>query len=233
MREVDATQVLIVGAGPVGLSLAIELGLRGIAVTMVERRSRTGAQPRAKTTNVAPCNICGAGVWPKPCAPRRRCLTTIRPTWCSRRRFRPHADHHRERLCRQEMPRSAFSGTRAMGAAIYRREGFARTHRQPSLGSNLQPGTSLEAASQSAAGVTATVCDLQNRHAPDHSRAISGRRRRREEPRSRDYRRQDDRRARLCAQLQSDPAHSRTRPDAAGPPRHHVLADQSEKARAC
>ena len=61
------TQVLVVGAGPVGLSLAIELGLRGIApyggcvrrrrrqqavVTIVEQRSRTGAQPRAKTTNV-------------------------------------------------------------------------------------------------------------------------------------------------------------------------------------
>ena len=52
MREVDTTQVLIVGAGPVGLSLAIELGLRRIAVTVVEQRSRTGAQPRAKTTNV-------------------------------------------------------------------------------------------------------------------------------------------------------------------------------------
>src|SRR5262249_12488405 len=50
--ETGRTQVLVVGAGPVGLSLAIELGLRGIAVTLVEQRSRTGAQPRAKTTNV-------------------------------------------------------------------------------------------------------------------------------------------------------------------------------------
>jgi len=46
------TQVLIVGGGPVGLSLAIELGMRGIEVMLVEQRSRTGAQPRAKTTNV-------------------------------------------------------------------------------------------------------------------------------------------------------------------------------------
>jgi 2-polyprenyl-6-methoxyphenol hydroxylase-like FAD-dependent oxidoreductase len=46
------TQVLIVGAGPVGLALALELGLRGIEVTVVEQRSRAGAQPRAKTTNV-------------------------------------------------------------------------------------------------------------------------------------------------------------------------------------
>lgn len=46
------TQVLVVGAGPVGLALALELGLRGVEVTVVEERSRAGAQPRAKTTNV-------------------------------------------------------------------------------------------------------------------------------------------------------------------------------------
>ena len=50
--QANETEVLIVGAGPVGLALAIELGLRDIAVTIVEQRSRTGAQPRAKTTNV-------------------------------------------------------------------------------------------------------------------------------------------------------------------------------------
>ena len=46
------TDVLIVGAGPTGLSLAIELGLRGVAAMVIERHSRTGNQPRAKTTNV-------------------------------------------------------------------------------------------------------------------------------------------------------------------------------------
>ena len=46
------TDVLIVGAGPTGLSLAIELGLRGVRTLLIERHSRTGAQPRAKTTNV-------------------------------------------------------------------------------------------------------------------------------------------------------------------------------------
>ena len=45
-------QVLVVGAGPVGLALAIELGLRGTKVAVVEERPRAGAQPRAKTTNV-------------------------------------------------------------------------------------------------------------------------------------------------------------------------------------
>ena len=47
-----ATQVLIVGAGPVGLGLAIELGQRGIACVLVEKNPRIGVAPRAKTTNV-------------------------------------------------------------------------------------------------------------------------------------------------------------------------------------
>lgn len=48
----NATEVLIVGAGPAGLSLAIELGSRGITCVVVERNERVGAAPRAKTTNV-------------------------------------------------------------------------------------------------------------------------------------------------------------------------------------
>ena len=46
------TDVLVIGAGPVGLSLAIELGLRGISCLVVERNDRVGYSPRAKTTNV-------------------------------------------------------------------------------------------------------------------------------------------------------------------------------------
>jgi len=45
------TQVLVVGAGPTGLALAIELGHRGIACTVVERNDRVGYAPRAKTTH--------------------------------------------------------------------------------------------------------------------------------------------------------------------------------------
>jgi len=44
--------VIIVGAGPVGLALAIELGRRGIRCCVVERNDRVGYSPRAKTTNV-------------------------------------------------------------------------------------------------------------------------------------------------------------------------------------
>lgn len=47
-----APQVLIVGAGPVGLALAIELGQRRIPCLLIERNDRVGYAPRAKTTNV-------------------------------------------------------------------------------------------------------------------------------------------------------------------------------------
>src|SRR6516164_7750076 len=46
------TDVVIVGAGPVGLAAAIELGKRGVRCTVVERNDRVGYSPRAKTTNV-------------------------------------------------------------------------------------------------------------------------------------------------------------------------------------
>jgi 2-polyprenyl-6-methoxyphenol hydroxylase-like FAD-dependent oxidoreductase len=47
-----ATDVLIVGAGPVGLSLAVELAGRGVHCLLIEQHDRIGLQPRAKTTNV-------------------------------------------------------------------------------------------------------------------------------------------------------------------------------------
>jgi 2-polyprenyl-6-methoxyphenol hydroxylase-like FAD-dependent oxidoreductase len=48
-QEID---VLIVGAGPVGLAAAIELGRREIRCRILERNDRVGYSPRAKTTNV-------------------------------------------------------------------------------------------------------------------------------------------------------------------------------------
>ena len=47
-----STEVVIVGAGPVGLAAAIEFGLRGVRCIVVERNDRVGYSPRAKTTNV-------------------------------------------------------------------------------------------------------------------------------------------------------------------------------------
>jgi len=50
--SLQRTKVLIVGAGPAGLALAIELGQRSIPCILIERKDRVGYAPRAKTTNV-------------------------------------------------------------------------------------------------------------------------------------------------------------------------------------
>ena len=47
-----ARDVIVVGAGPVGLATAIELARRGIGVTLLERTPRVSPQPRAKLVNV-------------------------------------------------------------------------------------------------------------------------------------------------------------------------------------
>ncbi|HKO71601.1 MAG TPA: FAD-dependent oxidoreductase [Bradyrhizobium sp.] len=52
MAEMTDSQVLIVGAGPVGLTLAIDLAWRGINVTVVEMRARA-ASPDPKCNHVA------------------------------------------------------------------------------------------------------------------------------------------------------------------------------------
>src|ERR1700730_6751431 len=46
------TQVIIVGGGPTGLALAIELGHRSIACVLIEKNDRTGYAPRAKNANI-------------------------------------------------------------------------------------------------------------------------------------------------------------------------------------
>ncbi len=51
MGEAIQTEVLVVGGRPIGLAAAIELGLPGIRVLLIERDTRIGAAPRAKTTN--------------------------------------------------------------------------------------------------------------------------------------------------------------------------------------
>ncbi|MFV7789141.1 FAD-dependent monooxygenase, partial [Enterococcus faecium] len=48
----DECDVLIVGAGPVGLATAIELGQRDVKVRVVDLTDDVGFRPRAKLTNV-------------------------------------------------------------------------------------------------------------------------------------------------------------------------------------
>ena len=47
----DQQRVVIVGSGPSGLAAAVELGMRGIRCTVLERHARAGYAPRAKTTH--------------------------------------------------------------------------------------------------------------------------------------------------------------------------------------
>ena len=51
-EDAQAPQVIIVGAGPTGLALAIELGSRAIPCLVLEKNDRTGHAPRAKNVNV-------------------------------------------------------------------------------------------------------------------------------------------------------------------------------------
>ncbi|HSV84514.1 MAG TPA: FAD-dependent monooxygenase [Ramlibacter sp.] len=52
MEQAQPTEVLVVGAGPAGLSMALELGQNGRQCLLVEAQARKGLAPRAKTTNV-------------------------------------------------------------------------------------------------------------------------------------------------------------------------------------
>ena len=58
--DVD-TDVVIVGAGPVGLAAAIELGQRGVRCIVVERNDRVGYSPAPKRPMCAAASICDGG----------------------------------------------------------------------------------------------------------------------------------------------------------------------------
>jgi 2-polyprenyl-6-methoxyphenol hydroxylase-like FAD-dependent oxidoreductase len=44
----DRHQVIVVGGGPVGVGLAVDLGLRGVSCVVVERRPRLSSIPKGQ-----------------------------------------------------------------------------------------------------------------------------------------------------------------------------------------
>jgi 2-polyprenyl-6-methoxyphenol hydroxylase-like FAD-dependent oxidoreductase len=159
--EANQTQVLVVGAGPVGLALAIELGLRGVDVIIVEQRSRAGAQPRAKTTNVRTMQHMrrwGLAKALRAAAPLPydyptdvvfsttlfgRTLATIENAFAGAKRRDPRFPEPAQWVPQYTVEKVLHE----------------RIAKLPSV--QLLTGTALEEASQSSAGVTATVRDLE------------------------------------------------------------------------
>jgi 2-polyprenyl-6-methoxyphenol hydroxylase-like FAD-dependent oxidoreductase len=58
MSETNETPILIVGGGPVGLALAVDLGRRGIECTLVEQADGSIYHPRANTVNSRTMEFC-------------------------------------------------------------------------------------------------------------------------------------------------------------------------------
>ena len=63
-------QVAIVGGGPVGVALAVQLGMRGISCALVESRTELRASPRARTSPIARSSISISWASSTSCAPR-------------------------------------------------------------------------------------------------------------------------------------------------------------------
>jgi 2-polyprenyl-6-methoxyphenol hydroxylase-like FAD-dependent oxidoreductase len=157
-------QVLVVGGGPVGLGLAVELGLRGIRTVLIEQSARHASQPRAKTTNVRSMeHLRRWGI-----AERLRASAPLPAEYPTDVVFATRLFGHR--LAKFH---NAFFATRAPGTP--RDERFAepgqwipqykveaalraRAAELPSV--TLRLGTRLDAIGQDAEGVTAKVTDL-------------------------------------------------------------------------
>ena len=153
--------VIVAGAGPVGLSLAIELGRHGVTCRVVERNDRVGYSPRAKTTNVRTReHLRRWGI-----ADALRQASPIPPDY-------PPNVVFATRMNGPELARfeNAFNGKRVRNALYseeaqwvpqYTLEEVLRQHAASLPGVTVQFGRELAGFEQDSDGVTATVRDLQ------------------------------------------------------------------------
>ncbi len=58
MSAISPASVVIAGAGPVGLALACELGLRGVACLLVEKRDGSVAVPKQSMVSARNMEFC-------------------------------------------------------------------------------------------------------------------------------------------------------------------------------
>ena len=161
MAHATNVDVLVAGAGPVGLSLAIELGRQGVACLVIERNDRVGYSPRAKTTNVRTReHLRRWGI-----ADALRQASPIPPDY-------PPDVVFATRMNGPELARfeNAFNGKRernelyseeAQWVPQYTLEEVLRQHAASLPGVSIQFGRELAGLDQDGDGVTAAVRDLQ------------------------------------------------------------------------
>ncbi len=194
--------VLVAGAGPVGLSLAIELGRQGITCCVVERNDRVGYSPRAKTTNVRTReHLRRWGI-----ADALRQASPIPPDYPPDVVFATRMNG--PALARFE---NAFNGVRvrsplyseeAQWVPQYTLEEVLRSHAVSLPGVAIRFGHELTRFEQDEDGVTADIRTAGGWRGRDGARALPRRGRRRPQLRPRGDRRQDARHQQGAEELQ-------------------------------
>ena len=156
-----ATDVLVAGAGPVGLALAIELGRNGVRCLVVERNDRVGYSPRAKTTNVRTREHLRR--WGIADALRR--ASPIPPDYPPNVVFATRMNGPElarfENAFNGQRVRNEFYSEEAQWVPQYTLEEVLRQHATTLPGVSIQFGHELASFDQDDDGVTATVRDVK------------------------------------------------------------------------
>lgn len=149
--------VLIVGAGPVGLALATELTHHGQSALVIERNDRVGVQPRAKTTNVR--TMTQMRRWGLAAEVRRR--SPLPEGFPRRTVFQTGLFGHEifafDNSFNSEPDRNPFYPENAEFIPQYVIEGILCEHVQGHVLSNVSFGETLDSFTQDSDGVTAHV----------------------------------------------------------------------------